>query len=257
MTNPRLAGRIALITGIGAGIGRACALMFARHGATVVGCDIDPATALATVELARAEGHAIDGMHALDVTCEPAVRRWVDGAARRHGRIDVLVNAAAIRPHMASAAKMDYGKAWTPTMKGEVDVVFLACQAAWPHMLASGRASIINFASVNAFRASTVFGMVAHCAGKAAVLAMTRQLAIEGAPAIRANTISPGLVVTPATTAAGAASGAGREAILTRLPMGRLGTPDDIAWAALFLASDESSWVTGANLPVDGGTTAC
>jgi NAD(P)-dependent dehydrogenase (short-subunit alcohol dehydrogenase family) len=154
---------------------------------------------------------------------------------------------------MASAAEMDYQGQWVPTLVGEVDIVFLATQAAWPYLLESGKASIINFASVNAFRGSSNFGMVAHCAGKAAVLGMTRQLALEGGPLIRANTISPGLVVTAATESAGGTQGAIRANLLARIPMKRLGSPEDIAWCAVFLASDESSWITGSNFPVDGG----
>lgn len=257
MQAPRLSNKIALVTGIGAGIGQACALMFARHGATVIGCDINPASAQATVDAARAEGLVIDSVHPIDLTRAEDVQRYVSYAAGRHGRIDVLLNAAAIPPHMERVAEMDHASQWTPTIVGEVDVVFLACQAAWAHLMASGAGSIINFASVNAFRGSANFGMAAHCAGKAAVLAMTRQLAVEGGPTIRANTISPGLVVTAATAMAGATDGAKREAILARVPMKRLGKPDDIAWCAVFLASDESAWITGANFPVDGGTTAC
>lgn len=250
----RLAGKIALVTGIGAGIGRGCALMFARQGATVIGCDVNPQTAEATVADARAEGLAIESFHPCDLTQPRDVQRYIDHASAKHGRIDVLVNAAAIAPHMAKVADIDYEKQWTSTLVGEVDVVLLACKAAWPHLLASGHASIINFASVNAFRGSTNFGMAAHCAGKAAVLALTRQLAVEGGPHIRANTISPGMVVTPATQSAGASTeGKIRDAILARVPMKRLGTPDDIAWCAVFLAADESSWITGANFPVDGG----
>jgi NAD(P)-dependent dehydrogenase (short-subunit alcohol dehydrogenase family) len=250
----RLAGKIALVTGIGAGIGRGCALMFARHGATVVGCDINPSTAQATIDAARAEGFAIESVHPCDLTKPAHVQRYIDHAAAKYNRIDVLVNAAAIPPHMAKVADFDYEKQWVPTLVGEVDIVMLACKAAWPHLLASGRASIINFASVNAFRGSTNMGMAAHCAGKAAVLALTRQLAIEGGPHIRANTIAPGMVVTPATQMAGASTeGKIRDAILARVPMKRLGQPEDIAWCAVFLASDESSWITGANFPVDGG----
>jgi NAD(P)-dependent dehydrogenase (short-subunit alcohol dehydrogenase family) len=257
MNAGRLTDKIALVTGIGAGIGKGCALMFARQGATVIGCDIDAASAQATVAEAREEGLHIESLHPIDLTRPEDVRRYVAHAGERHGRIDVLVNAAAIPPHMAPVAGMDYTLQYTPTMVGEVDIVFLACQAAWPYLQASGAASIINFASVNAFRGSLNFGMAAHCAGKAAVLAMTRQLAIEGGPAIRANTISPGPVVTAATAQAGAVEGAKREAILARVPMKRLGRPEDIGWCAVYLASDESGWVTGANFPVDGGTTCC
>lgn len=254
----RLSGKIALVTGIGGGIGRGCALMFARQGATVIGCDISATTATEAVEDARREGLELQSVHPCDLTRPADVQRYVEYAAGRYGRIDVLVNAAAIAPHMAPAAQMDNDQQWTPTLVGEVDIVFLLCKAAWPHLLIGGRSSIINFASVNAVRGSTRRGMVAHCAGKAAVMAMTRQLAIEGGARIRANAIAPGMVVTPATQSAGASTpGAIRDSIMERIPVKRLGQPDYIAWAAVYLASDEASWVTGAMLPVDGGTTAC
>jgi NAD(P)-dependent dehydrogenase (short-subunit alcohol dehydrogenase family) len=257
MLSSRLHGKIALVTGVGAGIGRGCALMFARHGATVIGCDISARGAEDTAAAARAEGQEMECLAPIDLTVPEQVQRYVDAAAGRHGRIDVLVNAAAIQPHMAKMAEVDYQRQWIPTMVGEVDIVVLACKAAWPHLLQSGKGSIINFASVSAFRGSQTMGMGPHCAGKAAVLALTRQLAIEGGPAIRANSISPGMVVTPATQAAGASvPGPIRDAILARVPMRRLGQPEDIAWCAVFLASDESSWVTGANFPVDGGVMA-
>lgn len=253
----RLEGKIAVVTGIGGGIGKGCALRFAQQGATVIGCDINAETAAQTAEEARAAGLHIDVVAPVDLTRVADVKRVIEHAGQTHGRIDVLLNAAAIPPHMARVADMDYDGEWTPTMVGEVDIVFLACKAAWPWLLKSEGASIINFASVSAFRASVNFGMAAHCAGKAAVLAMTRQLAFEGgANRIRANTISPGLVITPATKLAGADKGEIRDRLLARVPLGRFGQPDDIAWAATFLASDESSWITGANLPVDGGVMA-
>jgi NAD(P)-dependent dehydrogenase (short-subunit alcohol dehydrogenase family) len=252
----RLSGKVALVTGIGGGIGKGCAMRFAQEGAIVIGCDIDARSASVTVNEARELGLSIDAVAPCDLTRTDDVRRFVDLAGERHGQIDVLLNAAAIPPHMASVAEMDYEKQWMPTMAGEVDLVFLACKLAWPYLQRSGAASIINFASVSAFRASVSFGMAAHCAGKAAVLAMTRQLALEGGPSIRANTISPGLIVTPATEYAGATQGEVRERLLARIPMKRLGHVDDIAWCAVFLASDESGWVTGANFPVDGGVMA-
>jgi NAD(P)-dependent dehydrogenase (short-subunit alcohol dehydrogenase family) len=192
-----------------------------------------------------------------DMTDPEEASRFTEEAVARHGRLDILVTAGAIAPHMASAAEMDFEREWTPTLRGEIDVVFLPCRAAWPHLAASGGGAIINFASVNAFRGSGNFGMIAHCAGKSAVLGLTRQLAVEGGPlGIRANTISPGMVRTPATESAGAHDGAKREALLARIPMGRIGTPEDIAWCAVYLASDEAAWVTGGNFPVDGGVMA-
>jgi NAD(P)-dependent dehydrogenase (short-subunit alcohol dehydrogenase family) len=254
----RLTGKIALVTGIGGGIGLAIGLTFAREGAIVIGCDISARTAEDTVGQARREGLAFESVHPCDLTKPAEAQRYVDHAVARHGRIDILVNAAAIAPHMASAAQMDYESQWVPTLAGEVDIVFLLCKAAWPHLLVGGHSAIINFASVNAIRGSLNMGMVAHCAGKAAVMAMTRQLAIEGGARIRANSIAPGLVMTPATQSAGAsAEGPIRDAILSRIPVKRLGRPEDIAWAAVYLASDEAGWVTGTMLTVDGGTTAC
>lgn len=253
----RLQGKIALVTGIGAGIGQGIAMKFACEGAKVVGCDISSECAQATQESLEAQGLTIDSVHPVDLTRPVDVQRYVDHAGALHGRIDVLVNAAAIAPHMAPVAAMDYEEQWVPTMVGEVDLVFLAVKAAWPWMTKVGGGSIINFASVNALRGSTNAGMVAHCAGKAAVMAMSRQIAIEGGPhGIRCNSIAPGMVLTQATADAGMSGGAVAEKILQRLIIKRLGTPEDIANAALFLASDDSTWVTGANFCIDGGVTA-
>jgi NAD(P)-dependent dehydrogenase (short-subunit alcohol dehydrogenase family) len=252
----RLQGKIALVTGVGGGIGKACALRFAQEGATVVGVDIHAGNAQQTAHEAAERGLTIDVIAPCDLTKAAYVQRCMDAVGERHGRLDVLVNAAAIAPHMAPVATMDYAAQWTPTLAGEVDIVFLACKLAWPLLAKSAGASIINFASVNARRASTHFGMAAHCAGKAAVLALTRQLAAEGGPGIRANTISPGLVVTPATELVGATRGEVRERLEARMPMRRLGQPDDIAWCAVYLASDEAGWVTGADFAVDGGVMA-
>jgi NAD(P)-dependent dehydrogenase (short-subunit alcohol dehydrogenase family) len=252
----RLAGKVALVTGIGAGIGQGIALRFADEGATVIGCDIDPAAAERTLRLAEARGLTLTSLHPVDLTVPADVARYV-AAAQPHGRVDVLVNAAAIAPHLAGIAEMDYETQWRPTITGEIDLVFLACQAAWPLMAASGHASIINFASVNSFRGSRQLAMVAHCAGKGAVLAMTRQLAVEGGPlGIRANSVAPGLIQTAATAVAGATEGEISRQIIARTLLGRLGVPDDIAWFAVYLASDEAAWVTGANFGIDGGVTA-
>jgi NAD(P)-dependent dehydrogenase (short-subunit alcohol dehydrogenase family) len=253
----RLAGKIALVTGIGAGIGRGCAMVFAREGATVFGCDIDADRAMVTATAAREAGLTVDSAHPIDLTHPADVQSCINRVIERHGRIDVLVNAAAINPQFAPVAQMSYERLWVPTMIGEADIVFLMCKAAWPHLLAAGGGSIVNFASVAALRGTDMGGMLAHCVGKGAVLAMTRQLAIEGGPFnIRANSIAPGLVATMATASQGLTEGDKRDRIAANIPLRRIGSPEDIAYCALYLASDEASWVTGTNITVDGGETA-
>lgn len=254
----RLIDKVALVTGIGAGIGRGIALAFASEGARVLGCDINEESARETVEDAAARGTPIESVDAsIDLTKPADVRRCIDSARESFGRIDILVNAGAIAPRMAPVSSMDFDTQWSPTIAGEVDLVFLTVHEAWPLLQASGNASIINFASVAAMRGSRGIGMTAHSAGKGAILAMTRQLAVEGATdGIRANTIAPGLVESAATELAGATVGELREIMVAQTLSGRVGTPQDIAWCAVYLASDEASWVTGASFAVDGGTTA-
>jgi NAD(P)-dependent dehydrogenase (short-subunit alcohol dehydrogenase family) len=253
----RMSGRVAVVTGVGSGIGQGVALRYAAEGATVVGVDIDLAAARATADRAQEAGDPFASVHRCDLTDQADVDGLVREIETAHGRIDTLVNAGAIQPHMAPIWEMDYETQFKPTMAGEVDLVFILCHRAWPLLRASGRGSVVNFASVNSFRGSRAMAMTAHTAGKGAILAMSRQLAIEGGPdGIRVNTIAPGLVQTDATRAAGATGGDLAASIVARTLLGRLGTPDDVAMCALWLGSDESSWVTGANVPVDGGVTA-
>jgi NAD(P)-dependent dehydrogenase (short-subunit alcohol dehydrogenase family) len=253
----RLAGKVALITGTGAGIGRSCAMIFAREGAMVFGCDIDAARASETVAAAESAGLRMESAHPIDLTKPPDVQRCVEEVMKSHGRIDVLVNAGAINPQFAPISEMSYERLWVPTLIGEADIVFLMCKAVWPHMQCAGGGSIINFASVAALRGTHFAGMLAHCAGKGAVLAMTRQLAVEGGVHnIRANTIAPGLVATMATASQGLTEGDKRDRVVAGIPLRRIGTPEDVAYCALYLASDEAAWVTGTHITVDGGITA-
>lgn len=229
----RLAGRVAVVTGAANGIGAGCARLFAAEGATVIGID-------------RTD---------CDLTDEAATNALFSAIGAEHGRIDVLVNAAA---HAVFGWIEDLSYAdWKSTLTGELDIVFLATRAAWPWLKASGRASVINFASANAAHALEGSPALAHCAGKGGVLAMTRQLAMEGAPhGIRANTIAPGFIRTAATGRHLAADPDFERQVLAKNMLKRLGEPEDIAWCAVWLASDEARYVTGADIAVDAGATA-
>jgi NAD(P)-dependent dehydrogenase (short-subunit alcohol dehydrogenase family) len=255
LLSERLKGKVAVVTGSGSGIGQGCALMFARHGAAVMGCDINAEAAQATVEQARQQGISIDSGHPCDLTDAAQVEKLMASTVERFGGIDVLINAGAFGA-FGFIEQLDYLRDWKRTLSGELDVVFLACQSAWPHLRQRGGGSIVNFASANAHVAHPVAGALAHCAGKGGVLAMTRQLAAEGGPHnIRANSISPAMVVTGATRPELEKPGY-KEGILAKLMIKRLGQPEDIAWFATYLVSDEAGWVTGADFRIDGGATA-
>jgi NAD(P)-dependent dehydrogenase (short-subunit alcohol dehydrogenase family) len=229
----RLSGKIALVTGAANGIGAGCAALFAAQGATVIGID-------------RAE---------CDITDEAAVATLIERITNDNGRIDILVNAAATAI-FKWIEELSYAE-WRSTIVAEIDSVFLVTRAAWPLLKASGAASIINFASANARHALEGSPALAHVAGKGGVLAMTRQLAMEGAPhGIRANSIAPGFIQTAATKAHLNADPGFRDKVLAKNMIKRLGTPEDVAHCALWLASDEAGYVTGADVAVDAGATA-
>jgi NAD(P)-dependent dehydrogenase (short-subunit alcohol dehydrogenase family) len=233
MSGGRLAGKIALVTGAANGIGQGCTEMFASEGATVIGID-------------RAQCDLID---------EAAVNTMVAEIGSQHGQIDILVNAAA-NAVFKWIEDLSYAD-WQTTLVSELDIVFLPTRAAWGLLKASGKASIINFASANAYHALEGSPALAHCAGKGGVLAMSRQLAMEGAPhGIRANTISPGFITTAATNAHLDSDPQLEAKVLAKNMTKRLGQPKDVAWCATWLASDEAAYVTGAEISVDGGATA-
>lgn len=249
----RLAGKTALVTGIGAGIGQGCALMFAREGAQVFGTDIHAGAAAATIATAQSEGLEMSGVGGLDLTKELDVARFIAAAIEKYGKIDVLLNAAAFCV-FKPIEELDYETDWKRSIAGELDIVFLACQKAWPHLKVNG-GSIINFASANVREALKGSPALVHCATKGAVFSMSIQMACEGAPhGIRVNTISPALVHTAAT--AHLVDAPDTLAFLkSKHMLNRIGTPEDIAYAATYLASDESSWVTAADFQIDGGAT--
>jgi meso-butanediol dehydrogenase/(S,S)-butanediol dehydrogenase/diacetyl reductase len=251
----RLAGKIAVITGIASGQGRAAAHAFARAGAAVVGCDLNLDAATAVVASIRADGGQADEVQHVDLTNEAAVRSWAEDVAVRHGHVNILyANAAATR--FAPLEDISYAD-WQWNFRHEVDVVFLPVRHFWPLLTAAEKSAVVLVGSTAGVTGSVTNGRLAHTATKGSVVAMTKQLAAEGAPrGIRVNCISPGIIRTPATEADLLAPGHPMRSIESHIPLGRVGEADEVAACALFLASDEASYVTGTNLMVDGGWSA-
>jgi meso-butanediol dehydrogenase/(S,S)-butanediol dehydrogenase/diacetyl reductase len=251
----RLAGKAVLITGTGGGQGRAAALLFAREGALVVGCDLDDESASETVSMADAEGLELTSMAPVDLADPAGARTWVQAAAAVHGRVDVLYNNAS-KPVFAPFHEMllaDYRF----TVANEIDLVWHTCQAAWAHV-ARSRGVILNTASIAGLIGTRDLKQAAHVLTKGAIISLTRQLAAEGAAyGIRANSITPGVIASPPTQ--GQLDRLGETApfmsMIRTTAAGKPGQPEDIAYAALFLASDEARFVNGENLVVDGGAT--
>jgi NAD(P)-dependent dehydrogenase (short-subunit alcohol dehydrogenase family) len=250
----RLDGKAAFISGTGGGQGRAAALLFAAEGASVVGCDLDAPGADETVAMVTAAGGQMFSVAPLDLADMAQVCEWVEQGVVKTGRLDILYNnAAALR--FAPLAEMTRDD-WAFTLRNELDVVFCPCQAAWPHLKRAG-GSVINIASIAGWRGVPSNDQFAHGAGKAGVLGMSRHLAGEGAPhGIRVNTISPGAVKTPVNPDLADPDSEMSRALRNRIPLGRPAEPEEIAQCALFLASDEASYITGADIIVDGGLSA-
>jgi meso-butanediol dehydrogenase/(S,S)-butanediol dehydrogenase/diacetyl reductase len=248
----RLAGKVALITGTAGGQGAAAARLFAAEGATVVGCDLDEARAEAVVEEISGAGGAMTADAPVDLADPTAAASWVDGAVARAGGIDVLYNNAST-PWVGPFAEMTWEN-WRFTQRNELDLIFTVTSAAWPHLVARGGGVIINTASVSAYRGATFIEQAAHGAAKGGVLAITRHLAASGARhGIRANSISPGLTVTPQIEPFLDEPGHPVHEMLHTHPLGRLGQPEDVARVALFLASDDASYLNAIDIVIDGG----
>ena len=253
----RLRGRAALITGAGSGIGRATAELFAGEGAAVAILDRDEEAAeaaAAAISTTGAEAHPVVG----DVSASDEIARAVARAARLLGRIDIVYNNAGVGStgSVADATEEDWDRCFAVNVKG----TYLTSRAAIPHLEAAGGGSIINQASVAALVG--IQGFAAYCAAKGAVVSLTRAMAIDLAPiGIRVNALCPGTVYTPLMEPlmrqrGGGSIERGLEITAAKYPIGRLGTPMEIANAALFLASEDAAFVTGAIFTVDGGMTA-
>ena len=244
-----LQGKAAIVTGAGGGIGRAISSAFARAGARVACLDIHLQNAEETARLAGEGTVAV----ACDVSSESDTRAAVERAAKTFGRLDILLNGAAMTDPSATVLDLDL-VAWNKVFATNVGGAFLMSRWAIPHMAAAGGGSIIHIAS----QLGTVGtpGRVAYCSTKGALITMAKAMAADhAAQKIRVNTLSPGAVETDRMLRFGSMDKA-RAALGPKHLMQRLGQPHEIAQAALFLASDASSFMTGSNLLVDGGYNA-
>jgi NAD(P)-dependent dehydrogenase (short-subunit alcohol dehydrogenase family) len=246
----KLSSKVCIITGTGGSMGRAAALAFAREGASVVGCDLNVESAEATLQRVRREGGTMESLQPCRLGSAAECQELVDFAVSKFGRIDVLFNNAAMAYFNWLEDISD--DEWDRNRREEVDLVFYLTRAAWPHLKTS-RGVVVNTASLTALMSFKNLGSLAHTTAKAGIIGMTRQLAMEGrAHGIRANSISPGVIETNQTREQlKDAEWAGY--MLGKTLLGRLGRPEEVASVALFLASGDSSYVTGVDIVVDGG----
>jgi NAD(P)-dependent dehydrogenase (short-subunit alcohol dehydrogenase family) len=247
----RLDGKICVITGAGGGMGREAALLFSEEGAQVCVADVNLEAAESTASEAR-DAFAIQ----VDVADEASVEAMMDATAERYGGIDVLYNNAGISPNDDASVLDTSVEAWDRVQAVNTKGVFLCCKHGIPHLQQRGGGSVINVASFVAILGAAT-SQISYTASKGAVLSMTRELAVQFAREnIRVNALCPGPVETPLLLSIFGDDPAALERRRTHWPMGRLAKPREIVNGALFLASDESSYVTGSTFLVDGGLTA-
>jgi NAD(P)-dependent dehydrogenase (short-subunit alcohol dehydrogenase family) len=240
----RLAGKICVITGTASGIGAESARLFEHEGATVVGIDLDAEQAVGALTIAA------------DVADEAQVKAALDTTVEKYGRIDVLMNNAGINPTDDGSVIETSLESWQRVQDVNLRGVFLFCKHAIPHMLEGGGGSVINVASFVAVMGAAV-SQGSYTASKGAVLALSRELGVEfAAKGVRVNALCPGPVNTPLLKELFAKDPERAAKRLVHVPMGRFGEPGEIAAAALFLASDESSFVTATSFMADGGLSS-
>ena len=251
----QLSGKVALITGAASGLGAAAARRLARDGAAVVLTDCDIAGEDVAASITDAGGMALFRLH--DVTSQPDWAAAVEHAMSEFGRLDILVNNAGVAG--GHHELMDHSfDAWRQILSVNLDGVFLGLRHAGPRIAVSGGGSVINISSI--LGKVGLAGAAAYCASKGGVTLLTKAAALEWAPlGIRVNSIHPGFIDTPMVSGALAARDDGNEmrvALMAAHPLGRFGLPKEIGDAVAFLASDAASFITGAELVVDGGYTA-
>jgi NAD(P)-dependent dehydrogenase (short-subunit alcohol dehydrogenase family) len=247
----RLDGKVVVITGAGGGIGREAAVLFSGEGASVCVADVSAEQGQATAEACREAF-----FQPVDVADPASVQAMYRATAERYGGIDVLYNNAGIMPADDASILDTSPEAWDRVLAVNATGVFLCCRHGIPHLLGRGGGSVINVASFVALVGAAT-SQIAYTASKGAVLSMTRELAVEFArQGVRVNALCPGPVETPLLMRLFADDPAAYERRRVHLPMGRLARAEEIARGALFLASDDSSYVTGTTFLVDGGLTA-
>ena len=247
----RLDGKVVVITGAGGGIGREAAVLFSEEGASVCVADVSAEQGEQTTADCREAF-----FQEVDVSDSASVEAMYAATAERYGRIDVLYNNAGIMPADDASVLDTAPEAWERVLDVNAKGVFLCCKHGIPHLLERGGGSVINVASFVALVGAAT-SQVAYTASKGAVLSLTRELAVEFARrGVRVNALCPGPVETPMLMRLFEDDPAAYDRRRVHLPMGRLAKPREVALGALFLASDESSYVTGATFLVDGGLTA-
>ncbi|MGE0803774.1 MAG: SDR family NAD(P)-dependent oxidoreductase [Lautropia sp.] len=253
LANLSLQGKVALVTGGGQGIGRASCLAFGAAGATVCVADLDPAAAEAVAAELRAAGADASAVR-VDVNSEPEIAAMVGAALERHRRVDVLMNNAGGASSPAfRIGRIDQitARDWDATFSVNVRSAFLCTRAVVGPMRERGGGSVINMGSVTGLFPFP--GMPAYSAAKAAVISLTKSLAMELAPTIRVNALAPGLIETPRTSLNRRPEQL--DQLLSNVPLGRMGTPDEVADVALYLASDASAYISGTVIEVAGAQT--
>ncbi len=251
----RLAGKVAIITGAGAGIGRASALLFAKEGAEVVVADCDPEKGAKTVRLIKENGGVAIFVQ-VDVSKAADVKNMVKATVERYGKLDILINNAGIyaQADVVEATEEEWDRILDVNLKG----VFLCSKYSIPEMIKGGGGSIVNIGSEAGIVG--IKNQVAYNVSKSGVIALTKSMAIDfAAHNIRVNCVCPGTTETPLVRAAVERApdpAAARRALEEVRPAHRLGQPEEIAAGILYLASDESPYATGSILSIDGGYTA-